>query len=140
MSPNTVNPPRGEGDDRMHIKHIVLISTGFLFLGMGAVGVLIPVWPTTPFVLVSAACFSGYPKIREKIMRIGFFREYIESYKNQAGLRKKTVILSLVYLWGMLIISMILIRTFWIAVILALIGSAVTVHILFMASGKRKIP
>lgn len=124
----------------MHIKHILLISTGFLFLGIGAVGIVIPVLPTTPFVLISAACFSGYPKIREKIMKIGFFREYIENYKTKSGLAKKTVILSLVYLWGMLVISMILIRTFWIIIILSLIGAAVTTHILFMARKKNKIP
>ncbi len=65
----------------MRIKPFLLNALGFLLLGLGAIGLLLPVWPTTPFVLAAAACFAGSPTIRARIMKIPFFREHIENYR-----------------------------------------------------------
>ena len=120
----------------IRIKIILLTWLGFLFLALGAVGVLLPLWPTTPFVLLSAACFTCAPHWQARLMKITFFKEHIENYKRRTGLSRKTVAISLGYLWGMLLLSALLLRQIWVWLLLAALGAAVTAHILMMAKAK----
>lgn len=122
----------------MRIKTFVLTGLGFSFLGLGAVGLFIPVWPTTPFVLASFACFSSSPHMRNRIMTVPFFREYIENYSSGNGLSKKTIWISLVWLWGMLALSIFIMQELKLTILLILIGLSVTIHILWVSRIRKK--
>lgn len=71
-------------------------------------------------------------------MKIPVFREHIENYERRTGLPKKTVRISLIWLWGALFVSMIIIRRFWIIALLILVGMSVTLHILAIAKPKHQ--
>lgn len=116
----------------MNLKIIFLTILGFIFFIFAAIGLFLPLWPTTPFVLLSFACFSSYPRLRKTIMRIGFFRDHIENYQNKKGLPIKTFVKSMIWLWGMIIISMYFMQILWISFLLIFIGAAVTFHIAYM--------
>ena len=122
----------------MQLKTLLLTALGFVFLGLGAIGVLLPVWPTTPFVLVSVACFSSTPHIKAQILKIPVFREHIENYEQRTGLSPKTVRNSLIWLWGTLLVSMVIIHKLWIIALLSVVGVSVTLHILSIAKPKDK--
>jgi uncharacterized protein len=122
----------------LRFKIIILTGLGFFFLGLGGLGVFLPILPTTPFVLLSAACFSCNPRLKARIMKITFFREHIENYENRTGLSRKNVTISLSYLWGMLLISMLIVQKLWIILLLIGIGTGVTIHLLWMARSKNK--
>ena len=122
----------------MKIKNILLCGIGFLMLAVGTIGLFLPVWPTTPFVLVASGCFASTPAIHSRIMKIPFVNEYIKNYKDRKGISGKTVAVSLTFLWGMIIVSALHIGKLWIMCLLALIGIAVTIHIIWIARpGKR---
>ena len=122
----------------MQLKTALLVGLGFIFLGLGAIGILLPVWPTTPFVLVSVACFSSAPQIKAQILRIPVFREHIENYEQGTGLSPKTVRNSLIWLWSTLLLSMALTQKVWIIVLLIIVGASVTFHISSIAKAKTK--
>lgn len=120
----------------MSIKYIILIIVGFVMLGLGAIGLVIPIWPTTPFVIVSAACFSCAPALQKRLENIPFLGEHITNYRNKTGLTKKTVVMSLTFLWSMLILSCFLIERLVMTLLLLVIGIAVTIHIIFISKGR----
>ncbi len=117
----------------MKLKTVLLTAAGLVLLALGAVGAFIPVWPTTPFVICAAGCLSAAPKLRARIMKIRFFREYIEHYRNGKQVSRRAVASSLIFLWSMLAISAIAVGKVWVICILAMVGLSVSVHILWIA-------
>ncbi|MDD4774534.1 MAG: hypothetical protein PHZ09_13180 [Eubacteriales bacterium] len=71
-------------------------------------------------------------------MKIPFFSEHIENYTRRTGLRRKTLLLSLGWLWGMLLISMFFIGSGRIILLLSCVGAAVTCHLLWIARGRKR--
>lgn len=111
----------------------LLTILGFLLLGIGAVGAILPVLPTTPFVLLAAGCFGvGSPRIYGWLASTKYFGAFLRSYRDGGGVERGVKIRALVWLWGMLILSVLLTRSPHLGIFLALVGTAVTAHILLL--------
>ncbi len=123
----------------MITKSRLLVILGFLLLGVGAVGIFLPILPTTPFVLAAAGCFSGNKRLSQWLRKSKFFSDYLTSYSEGTGLKKSTVIISLVFLWTMMGISMAWLNVLWAYILLPVVGIAVTVHILYMSLPKKRL-
>jgi uncharacterized membrane protein YbaN (DUF454 family) len=117
----------------MDIKRAIFFTLGATFLGVGAVGVVTPVLPTTPLVLAAFLCFAQSSETAEKwISNSRYFGSYIENYKTKSGVPLDVKISSIIFLWLTLIISMIFIKQYLLFVLLILVGIAVTAHILLL--------
>ncbi|MDP8080350.1 YbaN family protein [Phocoenobacter skyensis] len=44
--------------DKFSIKNSALFVAGWFFVGLGVIGIVVPLMPTTPFLLVALICFS----------------------------------------------------------------------------------
>lgn len=121
----------------MNAQRAFFFSLGAIFVGVGAVGVALPVLPTTPFILIAAFCFGKSSKRAEKwISNNRYFGSYIENYKNKKGVPMEVKRNSLIFLWVMLIISAIIINKPIMVIILAIIGICVSAHILLLKTKK----
>ncbi len=67
----------------------VYLVLGFVFLGLGAVGVVLPVLPTTPFLLISAFCFSrSSEKVDNWFKSTKLYKNNLETYSKNKAMKK----------------------------------------------------
>ena len=123
----------------LSIKNVILTICGFVFLGLGAVGVAIPVMPTTPFILLAAICFSrGNRKLSDWLRQNPIFGPYIENYRTKQGVSKQLKAASIMFVWTGLFISMAIVQTTWMCILLGTIGIGVTIHLLMIKTKEDK--
>ena len=117
----------------MKAKRAILTALGFTSLGLGLVGIAIPVLPTTPFVLLAAICFSASnEKMEAWLIKNRIFGPYIEQYRNKLGISKKRKLAAIIFVWTGLTISMIVTQVSWLYILLPIIGVCVTIHLLLI--------
>jgi uncharacterized membrane protein YbaN (DUF454 family) len=75
-------------------------------LALGAMGLFLPVLPTTPFVILASACYLRSSKrMHSWILQNKLFGETIENYQAGRGLKRDTKIRALVLMWATISIS-----------------------------------
>ncbi len=113
------------------MKRLILNLLGFTALAFGAVGIVLPILPTTPFVMCAAGCFgAANPAMYRRLSRGKYFGEYIRNYRERTGISKAARIRGLAFLWVSLLVSGAVAQKQSVWVVLAVVGVAVTVHIL----------
>ena len=114
------------------IKKKLLIVAGFITLFIGIIGMVVPLLPTTPFLMLSAACFfSGSDRCYNWLMNHKVFGEYIRNYRDKKAISLKSKIFMISLLWITILYSIIfVIDLIYIRILLAGIAIAVTIHIL----------
>ena len=77
------------------LKKVLWISLGILFVGLGAIGVVIPGLPTTPFLILAAACFiRSSQRLYDWLIKNKTFGPYLKDYREGKGIPKKAKILA----------------------------------------------
>ena len=80
---------------------IVLILIGTVSLALGLLGLLLPLLPTTPFLLLSAGCFSrASTRLHGWLMRLPVAGRMLDDYSKRGGVSVGTKFLALTMLWA----------------------------------------
>ena len=119
----------------------LLIIAGTIFLGFGIIGIFLPILPTTPFLLLAAACYArSSQRFYNWLMNNKWFGNYIKNYHEGRGVPLKFKIFTISLLWITILISIyFVINNFWIEIILIMIAIGVTIHIITIKTYKHKI-
>lgn len=119
------------------MKRKIFLSLGFFFVGLGGIGVVLPVLPTTPFILIAAFFFSRSSKRADEwLLKNKYFGSYIKNYRNKVGVPIDVKIHSLIFVWFMIIISIIITNEFYLSILLLTIAILVSIHIIFLKTKK----
>jgi uncharacterized membrane protein YbaN (DUF454 family) len=110
----------------------ILVVLGTCFVGLGILGIFLPLLPTTPFLLLAVACYARSSKrFYDWLLNNRLFGSYIRNYREGRGIPLKVKLLTIALLWGTIIFSaFFVVNALYIRIILLLIAVGVTIHIL----------
>lgn len=110
----------------------LLTSLGVLATVVGLIGVVVPLLPTTPFLLLAAACFvRGSDTMYGWLTSNRLFGGFICDYREQRGVSARAKITALALLWGVIgYTALMAVDAAWLQVLLVAIAVAVTIHLL----------
>jgi len=119
---------------------------GTICVVLGAIGMVLPILPTTPFLLAAAACYyKSSERMHRWLLTNKWFGEYIRNYTEGRGLPMKTKIAALTVLWITIVFSTVFILdrllptqlVLPMQLIMVAVAIAVSTHILRLPTFKR---
>ncbi len=88
---------------------IVLFISGFISLGLAIIGIVLPLLPTTPFLLLSAFCFAkSSEKFHRWLLNHRYFGEVILKWESKRAISRKTKMQAMVMIVLTVVLSMVL--------------------------------
>ncbi len=110
---------------------IFLIIGGTIAVGLGLLGIFLPILPTTPFLLLAAACYvRSSDKFYHWLIQHKWFGKYIRDYREKRGIQLRAKVLALCFLWLTIGYSIIFVISLtWVRLLILGVAIGVTVHI-----------
>jgi len=122
------------------ITYYLLTAIAFISLGLGLIGIVLPVLPTTPFVLLSAGIFSvSSPQRAKRLEKSKIFGSYLRHWRTHQGVPLRIKVRAIIVLWAGLILSIVLAKSNIVSIILPIIGIIVTLHLVLIKTDKGEV-
>lgn len=116
----------------MQVMRIFWVVLGSVSLALGVIGIFVPLLPTTPFLLLSAATyFRGSPRLYHWLLHHKYFGSYIRNLREERAIPLRAKILSITVMWLTIGHCVLLMGIpVWLRIVLTAIAVGVTIHIL----------
>ena len=106
--------------------------TGTISLALGIIGIFVPLMPTTPFLLLSAALyFRGSPRLYSWLIHQKQLGPYIKNFREYRAIPLRAKVISVSLIWITLSYCIFQIAPYlWLKIVLLAIAIGITWHIL----------
>jgi hypothetical protein len=112
------------------VRHVLLV-VGWLAVVLGVIGIFLPVLPTTPFLLLAAACFvRSSRRVYQWLVDHPRLGPWLLDYLDGKGIPLKGKIYTLVTMWISISVSCWLVPLLWARVGMLLSACLVSLYIL----------
>lgn len=110
----------------------LLAALGLLSLGLGILGIFLPVLPTTPLLLLAAALFlRSSPRLYEWLLDHRRLGPYIQNFMLHKSIPLKIKVISVSMVWITLLFCAVFVAEHWLfRLFFVVLAVAITVHIL----------
>jgi len=118
----------------MDVRKAVLIFLGTVCVGLGVLGMFLPLMPTTVFLLMAAYCYShSSEKFHNWLMSNKLLGKYISDYKSGKGISVRQKVTTIAVLWASIGFSIWMTAAgFWLTLLLLAVAVGVTTHLLWL--------
>ncbi|NLB76100.1 MAG: DUF454 domain-containing protein [Crenarchaeota archaeon] len=120
----------------------LLIVAGTASLALGIIGIVLPILPTTPFLLITAACYlRSSERMHKWLMSNRWFGEYIRNYQAGRGIPMKTKVLAISFLWIAILYSTFFVvdKILIMQIVLLAIALIVSIHLTRIPTFKKQL-
>ena len=116
----------------------LLMTIGVVAVGLGTAGIFLPLLPTTPFLLLAAACFiRSSDRLYQWLITNRWFGSFIRNYREHRTIPLRAKVIAVVLLWTTMIYSAFaLIDHRALRVLLLLIAAVVTAYLLRLKTAR----
>lgn len=121
------------------IMKIILAFLGSLSLALGILGVFLPVLPTTPFLLLSAALYvRSSERLYNWLMQHRHLGPYIRNFRENRAIPLRVKIVSVSLVWATLLYCAVFVAwVWWMRLFFIAIAVGVSMHILHYRTLKK---
>lgn len=104
------------------MKRAIYVSIGFTAFLLGSIGVIFPILPTTPFLLLASFCFArGSKRFNDWFINTKIYKKHLESFVKNRAMTLKQKIVILVFADTMIAIPLIVVDNSLVKVVLVLV-------------------
>jgi len=112
------------------VVRALLFTLGSISLALGVLGIFLPLLPTTPFLLLSAACYvRSSDKFYSWLIAHPILSKYILAYLNGEGIPRKAKYYTLLTMWLTMSVSALIVPLWQVQVLLLCIALMVSTYI-----------